>query len=222
MSANSSAFSKSHSASPWWEILLVMALSLGISLINPGLKIIGILIPVIYLIVEGRLRHRTWTENGFDLKSFPKGVIANLGWILLVGVGTQALAVFGAFAWLPEYSQHVIARLPIDVSTLSIAVIVAVLISTLGEEIIYRGLFQNRISAFLPVSAAIALSSLIFGLMHYSPGPALVVLVDVALVIVDSVIYGIIFARTRNIFVSWAAHFLADVVGMAFLLMLPK
>jgi uncharacterized protein len=222
MSTNISTFSESHSASPWWEIVLVMAISLGIGLINPGLKIIGVLIPVIYLIIEGRLRHRTWMENGFNLKSFPKGVIANLGWILLVGVGTQALAVFGAFAWLPEYSQHVIGRLPLDISTLSISVIIALLISTLGEEIIYRGLFQNRISAFLPVSAAIALSSLIFGLMHYSPGPTLVVLVDVSLVIVDSVIYGIIFARSRNIFVSWAAHFLADVVGMAFLLMLPK
>jgi uncharacterized protein len=222
MSTNISAFSKSQSAGPWWEIVLVMAASLGIGLINPGLKIIGILIPVVYMLVERPLRHRTWTEIGFNLKGFPKGVIANLGWILLVGVGTQALAVFGAFAWLPAFSQHVIARLPMDASTISISVVIALLISTLGEEIIYRGLFQNRISAFLPVSAAIALSSLIFGLMHYSPGPALVVLVDVSLVIVDSVIYGIIFARSRNVFVSWAAHFLADIVGLAFLLMLPK
>ena len=58
--------------------------------------------------------------------------------------------------------------------------------------------------------------------MHYAPGPALIVFVDLALIVVDSIIYGIIFARSNNVFVAWVAHFLADLVGMAFLLMLVK
>ena len=42
------------------------------------------------------------------------------------------------------------------------------------------------------------------------------------LVAEDSVIYGVIFSRSNNVFVSWTAHFLADVVCLAFLLVLVK
>ena len=199
-----------------------MAASLGIGFVSPSLKILGILIPVAYLIVEGRLRGRTLAEAGFNLRAFPQDLLRSLGWVLLVGVGTQALSVFGTYFFLPEFSAHVIARLPFDANTISPAIIIALLLATLGEEIIYRALFQNRISAFLSVPAAIGLSSLVFALMHFAPGPFLIVFVDLALIFVDSLIYGIIFARTRNVFVSWAAHFLADIVGIAFLLMLVK
>ena len=222
MSTTAHAIPGSKPAAPWWEILLVMGASLGISLVFPSLKIIGILIPAVYLLVERRLRKRAWTEIGFNFKSFPKDLLGNLGWLLLVGVGAQALSIFGAYFFLPEYSAHVIARLPFTVNTNSIAVIVTLLISTLFEEIIYRGLFQNRISAFLSTPAAISLASLVFALMHYAPGPALIVFVDLALIVVDSIIYGIIFARSNNVFVAWVAHFLADMVGIAFLLMLVK
>jgi hypothetical protein len=42
------------------------------------------------------------------------------------------------------------------------------------------------------------------------------------MVLVDSIIYGVIFARSNNVFVSWAAHFLADIAGVVFLLALIK
>jgi membrane protease YdiL (CAAX protease family) len=222
MSTTTFAVPKSKTVNPWWEILLVMVVSLGISLVVPSLKIVGILLPVAYLIVERPLRKRSWTEAGFNIKSIPQGLLRNLGWILLVGVGTQALSVFGTYYFLPDYLAHVLARLPFDMHTHSVAVIVTLLVSTLGEELIFRGLFQKHISAFLPVPAAIGLSTLVFALMHYASGPFVIVFVDLALVAVDSVIYGIIFARSNNVFVAWAAHFLADLCGMAFLLMLVK
>ncbi|HVN54334.1 MAG TPA: CPBP family intramembrane glutamic endopeptidase, partial [Anaerolineaceae bacterium] len=180
------------------------------------------LIPIAYMIIEGRFRRRTWAENGFNLKAFPRDLVKNLGWVLLVGVVLQAASVYGAYLFLPEYSAHVMARLPLDAHSLSAAVVISLLIATLGEEVIYRAFFQNRLGAFLPIPAAIGLSSLVFALMHYTPGPFLVVLVDVALVLVDSVIYGLIFARTKNVFCSWTAHFLADVVGLLFLMSLVK
>jgi membrane protease YdiL (CAAX protease family) len=63
---------------------------------------------------------------------------------------------------------------------------------------------------------------LVFAALHFAPGPALVVFVDLAMVLVDSLIYGVIFARSNNVFVSWAAHFLADIAGVVFLLALIK
>jgi membrane protease YdiL (CAAX protease family) len=205
---------------PWWEILLVMCLSLGITLVSPGLKLIGILIPVIYLIAERHLRQRTWSEIGFNVRSIPAGVWKNIGWILLVGLGIQAFVAFGSYLFLPEYARHIIARIPFETGTFSAGLIIALGISTLGEEIIYRALFQDRIAAFLPSAAAILLSSLVFALMHYVPGPALIVAADLAFVFIDSLIFGVIYQRSHNVFVAWIAHFLGDVVGLAFLLMI--
>jgi membrane protease YdiL (CAAX protease family) len=207
---------------PWWEILLVMFLSLGISLISPSLKLIGILIPVAYLIIERRMRHRTWTEIGFNLHGIPTGLRQNLGWILLVGVGIQALAAFCSYYFLPAYFQHILARLPLDLTSLNVGLIVALGISTLGEEILYRGLFQARIGTFMPATGAIVLTSLVFAWMHYSSGAALIVMIDLTSVLIDSVIFGIIFQRSQNIFVAWIAHFLGDIVGVIFLLMMMK
>jgi len=34
------------------------------------------------------------------------------------------------------------------------------------------------------------------------------------------VIFGIIFQRSKNVFVAWIAHFLGDIVGLVFLLMI--
>ncbi len=213
---------KKQTASPWWEILVVMAVSLGISLVDSRLKGLGILIPLAYLLIERFLRKRSWTGMGFNIKTTPGELLRNLGWVLLVGVGTQALAIFGGKYLLPEFFDHVIARLPIEISTLNVGIFVALLLGTLSEEIIYRALFQKRLTDFLPVWAAIGLSSVVFGLMHFAAGPALIVFVDIALVVLDSIIYGIIYARSNNVFVSWIAHFMADVVAIILLLMIIK
>jgi uncharacterized protein len=221
MSAVTSVSETQHD-SPWWEILLVMAASLAISLLVPSLQIVAILIPVAYLIVERHLRKRTWSESGLNIRAFPQDLLHNIGWVLLVGVGTQALSVFGSYWLLPGYSAHVMARLPFDARAFDSKVLNTLLVITLGEEIIYRALFQKRLSAFLPVPAAIALSSIVFAMMHYVPGPAAIVVTDLGLIVVDSVIYGVIFARSNNVWVAWAAHFLADVCGMVFLLALAR
>ncbi|MFN8486188.1 MAG: CPBP family intramembrane glutamic endopeptidase [Caldilineaceae bacterium] len=90
----------------------------------------------------------------------------------------------------------------------------------LTQELVFRALFQNRLSAFVSPGAAIVLAALAFALAHYSPGPALVIFVDLLSVFVDGVIYGIIYQRSRNIFVSWIPHFLGDVVALFLLLAL--
>jgi hypothetical protein len=69
---------------------------LGLSLANPILKIVGILIPVAYLITGRRLRQRTWQELGFDICTIPAGMVKNAGWIFLVCVVIQAIFAFGS------------------------------------------------------------------------------------------------------------------------------
>jgi uncharacterized protein len=109
---------------------------------------------------------------------------------------------------------HILARLPFDTNNLSAGIVITLVISTFLEELLFRALFQNRLCTFISPALAIGLVSLVFASAHFTPGPAMVVFMDVFGVFVDSVIYGVIFQRSRNVFVAWIAHFLADVVGL--------
>lgn len=205
---------------PWWEIVIVMGLYLFVALFVKGLALIISFLLLLYILVEARLRHRTWADYGFSLRSIPAGIRKTLGWALLVIFGTQVFFVFGEYFFLPDVFQHIAARLPFDLNAINASLVITLVIGTFLEELVFRALFQNRLSAFVSPGAAIALAALAFALAHYSPGPALVVCVDLLSVFVDGVIYGLIYQRSRNIFVSWIPHFLGDVVALCLLLAL--
>jgi membrane protease YdiL (CAAX protease family) len=86
------------------------------------------------------------------------------------------------------------------------------------EELIYRGLLQQRLAWYLNGFVAVIIASLIFGLQHFTCGSAAILAVDLAGVFVDCVFYGWVFSKSRNVLVSWAAHTFADLVGAALLL----
>lgn len=209
---------QSPSPAAWWEISLVIVLSVAISLLAPALKTLAVLLPAAYFLFERRMRKRSWAESGFNLRAYPRDLLSNLGLVLLVGAGTQALAILGSYLFLPEFSAHIVERLPFGVQSIP-AVVISLLLATLGEEVVFRALFQKRLSDFLSLPAAIAVTSAVFALMHFSPGPAAVVAADLAFIFLDSLIYGLIFARSNNAFVAWSAHFLADIVGLGLLLL---
>ncbi len=56
--------------------------------------------------------------------------------------------------------------------------------------------------------------------MHFAAGPTLIVIIDLFSVFIDSIIFGIIFQRSHNVLVAWIAHFLGDIVGLIFLIMI--
>lgn len=219
MTAHSAQPVPSKPARVLWETLLVLLVSLGLGLIDPGLKIFSILLPVAYLIIERRLRKRPWRELGFDLKGFPAALKANWWLVVLAVFVMQVLAVFGTRAFLPEFITHVVERLPINIHNGWMILIPSLLLTTLGEEIVYRGFFQERLTWFIKAPLAIGIISVVFALMHYSPGPLGVVVVDLGLIVIDSILYGAIFARSKNIFMCWMAHALADIVGVGLLLL---
>jgi membrane protease YdiL (CAAX protease family) len=56
--------------------------------------------------------------------------------------------------------------------------------------------------------------------MHYSPGPVLILAVDLGMIFIDSILYGVLFARSKNILVVWLAHLLGDIFGLLALTLL--
>ncbi len=219
-SGSATTESSQSKSGPWWEIAIVVAVYTGISLTFPQLRQILAIPLIVYMIVESRLRRRTWAENGFSIRSIPSGLRQTFLWLLLVAFGTQALFIFGGYFFLPEFFAHVIARVPIDIGSLNANLFISLAVATFLEELLFRALFQNRLGAFVSPAVAIGLVSLVFALGHYSSGPALIVFVDLLSVFVDSLIYGIIFQRSRNVFVSWVPHYLADIFSIVVLLLI--
>jgi membrane protease YdiL (CAAX protease family) len=210
----------SSKSTPWLELAIVIVLYIGIHLLIPNLSQILVIALVVYMIVESKLRHRTRADFGINYRGIPSGVRNNLGWILLVTFGTQMLFIFGEKFFLPEAFVHLIARVPLDISKLSMGLIVSIALATFLEEVLFRAFFQTRIRGFVKPAVAIGLTSLIFALAHFSPGPALIVFVDLLSVFVDSVIFGIVFERSKNVFVSWIPHFLADIFAILLLILI--
>jgi hypothetical protein len=74
----------------------------------------------------------------------------------------------------------------------------------LGEEIVFRGLVQGRLQWVMKPHYAIALSSIVFALMHIAQGESKIVALDLTTIFIDSVIFGILFYKTKNIYILYS------------------
>jgi uncharacterized protein len=201
-----------------FETILITAVTLIGMWFLPAAKTVFAIIPVAYLLMERRLRKRTWSDLGFKISTFWSDLRAN--WIVFIVAGfvMQPATALWAKAYFPEYLMHVQARLPFE-SGIGWGVLLPMLaVSLIGEEMTYRTMIQGRLAPFIGVPAAIGVGSVLFGLAHYAPGPALIVALDVSLIVVDSILYGVMFARRNNLWVVWLAHLLGDILGLLILI----
>lgn len=206
--------------SPLLEMILVMLITvLGMFLI-PSLKTIFAFIPVVYLLVERRLRKRSWADLGFNLKSIGPEIFHSWGLFVFLGFIIQPLTAILAKLFLPEYLDHVQARLPFSTGMTWMILIPFLMFSLLAEEMTYRTLLQGRLAMFITTPLAILIASIVFAFMHYSPGPVLILAVDLGMIFIDSILYGVLFARSKNILVVWLAHLLGDIFGLLALTLL--
>ncbi len=194
-------------------ILVSAATLLGMGFL-PAAKTPFALIPIAYLLIERRLRRRAWGDLGFNLRTFWADLRANLFLFICLGFLIQPSIVIWAKAGFPAYLAHVQARLPFDSDFGSVRLLPLLAFSLLGEEMTYRTLIQGRLALFTGTPAAVAVASLLFGLAHFSPGPAGVVLTDIGLIFAASILYGVMFARRNNLWPVWLAHLLGDISGL--------
>ena len=197
------------------ETLLITILSLGGILFLPGFKLVFSLLPIAYLLIERRIRQRTWADLGFRFSTFWADLRANWFWFVLVGIISQPAWLLIERAAVPEIVDHIINRLPFPLTAAGLLVYAAPLaIALIGEELTHRTLIQGRLTPFIGAPAAIVVASLVFGISHYSPGPFTLVVLDIGSIIFDSILFGVIYARSNNLIVAWAAHFLGDILGL--------
>ena len=202
-----------------YETILVLVFTFLAQFLWKDFRFIIALVPTVYLVAEKYIRRRTWGELGFKLRAIPMDLKANWHFILIVSVIVQFLVVWVAKTWLPAYRDHVIERFPLTIGTV-VSYLPLLLIGAFWEEINYRALFQERLSWYMRGPIAIGIVSVFFGIGHWAQGDPMIVAIDILLVIVDSIFYGIVFERSKNVYISWIAHFLANFLAINFFLLL--
>jgi uncharacterized protein len=186
-------------------------------------KVVGILAVIAYLMIESRLRRRQREESGFNLRGLPQALQENWLFILLVVLITPLVTVIVGKLFLPDYFTHVLERVTPYVRIDSIdKVFIQLLILAFGEEIVFRVFLQGRLSWFINPQLAILLSSIVFAVVHFTPGIMIVVIMDLLSVFVDSLLFGIIFQRSNNVFASTLAHFIGNSFGILILMLFAQ
>jgi len=186
-------------------------------------KLVGMLVTIAYLIIERFLRRRQKEEIGFNIKGIPLALRENWLFILLVVFVTPLITVVIGKLFVPEYFTHVLNRVAPYVKMDSMDKLFGqLLLLAFGEEIVFRAFLQGRLSLFINPRWAIILSSIVFAAVHFTAGVMVVVLMDLLSVFVDSLLFGIIFKRSNNVFASTIAHFLGNSFGMFVLIFFSR
>jgi uncharacterized protein len=197
---------------PFLEMMILVVLMLISALFFPQIKGLFVILPIVYYLVESRIRGRNQEDIGFNFANLVHDIKKSWVWILLVGIVFQILYVMIYKNYFPEIFAHVLERASV-IKTFDVKLVITLFILALGEEITFRGLAQGRLQWVMKPHYAIVLTSVIFALMHLSPGEPVIVVIDLTSIFIDSVIYGIIFYKTRSIYASWIAHALANIVA---------
>ncbi|MGE7543259.1 CPBP family intramembrane glutamic endopeptidase [Sporosarcina newyorkensis] len=116
-----------------------------------------------------------------------------------------------ATLFLPEFIEHLIGRTGTMISLDTLfALILQLAILALGEEIAWRGFFQKQLSTRLPILPALILTSFLFSIAHYTVGNFAVISYDMFFIFINSMLYGFVFYKTTNIWISAISHFTAN------------
>ncbi len=200
--------------------LIALAAMAALSLTNLfGLPIAGltVFIGVLFFFLD---KGKTpFAQNGFDIKGVGKAFSNKTIWLwVALPLLMDVVAVGLSKLVLPEFIDHVIARTAGLLSFDKIALLtVQLAVFAVWEEVAWRAFFQNQLQKAIPAPLAVLLSSVLFGLAHVAAGSPAVVIYDVFFVIVNSCLYGIIFYKTRNAWVSAIAHFASNLFGVLIL-----
>ncbi len=156
---------------------------------------------------ESGLRFNTIVE---DIKK-PSVIV----WRLLPGVSGIVALVVGNLIFGGEFVAHVMGRTSSILSFDKTALLIGqVIIAAFGEEIAYRGFFLGKGMKIFPFWLCAVVSSLAFAAGHIAAGNIGLVVYDVAAVFIDSLIFSVIYHKSRNCVISTFSHILGNAISL--------
>ncbi|WP_071394271.1 CPBP family intramembrane glutamic endopeptidase [Bacillus tuaregi] len=205
--------------------LTVMSIMVVLSFTNFfGVKIAGaaVMIGVIFFFINKAYEKQPISDSGLDVKAIGTNLKSRSIWFwMALPIIMDAISISISKLFLPEYIDHVLARTEIFVSFDKVIILVfQLIILALGEEIAWRAFFQKQLNKVLPIVPTLLLSSLLFAFGHITEGNTFIVVYDIFFVFINSVLYGVIFYKTNNAWVSGISHFLANLFSVIILVFL--
>ncbi|MBU3182953.1 CPBP family intramembrane glutamic endopeptidase [Clostridium psychrophilum] len=174
-----------------------------------------ILFSILYIFIENK---RKMGDIGF----IPKNILFDIKkywWLILIPVVLDIVSISLSKLVLPEFYLHVLERTKPMLSFDKLFLMIPqLLILAFGEEIAFRGFFQTKLCNITKSIWAIIITSLFFAIGHFSTGSISVIIYDLFFIFIDSIFYGIIYQKTKNIYSCTISHFLSNVIGISILL----
>lgn len=199
--------------------LIAMIIMVILSFANLlGLKIAGmsVIIGVVFFFINNSYEKQSTIDSGLDLSAIGTD-LKNRGiwlWILLPLI-MDAVSITIAKMFLPEYIEHVLSRTEVFISFDKVLImLIQLIILALGEEIAWRAFFQKQLNKAFSIVPVLIFSSLLFAIGHFNQGNAVIVIYDIFFVFVNSILYGIIFYKSKNAWISAISHFVANLFSV--------
>lgn len=188
-----------------------------------GLKIAGlaVVVGVILFFVHKASEKQPFEGSGLDIGAIRINFKDKSIWFwIALPIIMDAVAIAISKLLLPEYLEHVLARTEAFVSFDKVLILIIQLaFLALGEEIAWRAFFQKQLNKALPIILTLLISSLLFAIGHFNQGNAVIVLYDALFVFINSVLYGVIFHKTNNAWISAISHFVANLFSIIILVL---
>jgi membrane protease YdiL (CAAX protease family) len=199
--------------------LVAMIVMAALSLTNIfGLKIAGasVIVGVIFFFINKANEKRTFEGSGLEIKSIRADLKKKGIWFwILMPLIMDAVSITTSKLFLPEYIVHVLARTEIFVSfDKAIFMLFQLAFLALGEEIAWRAFFQNQLNKAIVIAPSLLISSALFALGHIAKGNIYIVAYDIFFVFINSLLYGIVFYRSNNAWISAISHFIANLFSV--------
>lgn len=183
---------------------------------------ISVCVGVIFFFINKAMEKQPFDGSGLDFKAIGTGLKGKNIWFWIalplimdgVSMGLSKLV-------LPGYIDHVLKRAGALVSFENLALsVVQMIVLALGEEIAWRAFFQKQLLKAMPITPVLVLSSFLFAIGHIASGNPIIIAYDVFFVFINSILYGIIFHKTQNAWISWISHFVANLFSVLVLVFL--
>ena len=203
-------------------ILLVMAVFSILQLFGMGIAGLSVCLGVVFFFIDKTINKTALSDSGLNIKAIGRNLKERkiLLWLVLPTI-LDALSIALSKLVMPEYIDHVLNRTEIFVSLDNILLlIVQLLVLALGEEIAWRAFFQKQVNQFITIVPTLIISSILFAIGHIASGSPIIVIYDIFFVFLNSIVYGIVFYKSQNAWVSAISHFTANLFSIIVLVFL--
>ena len=183
---------------------------------------ISVLIGVVFFFINKAFEKQPFEDSGLDIETIGRNIRDGKIWFWIVlPIIMDGVSITISKLFLPQYIEHVLARVDIFLSFDKILLLLVQLaVLALGEEIAWRAFFQKQLSKVFSIIPVLIVSSILFALGHLREGNIIVVMYDIFFVFINSILYGIIFYKSNNGWISAISHFSANLFSVIILVFL--